>query len=211
MWPSMSAQDDGQTLKVYAALLSGSDFVVLDTGDYFTATVGNDTVVLTREPYEDGKVHYFATFPSSQEAQQVTIAFARTEGRIAAPKSTTVVAAPFEITTPSPPTVKRGDVISLAISPAPSVSTSNLERMTIAVSGDCLEDHDPYPALFDAQGKTSFDTSPLVLKKGATAGCDIGIQVRHEYTGKSDSAFSGAVGNPVEGLQARYITTALVL
>jgi hypothetical protein len=214
MWPSMSAQSyDGATIKVYAAVLKDSDFVLLDGQDYFTATIGGQTIVLQEEPYTSGgAIHYTASFASPQtNAATVTIAFVRpAQGMQGAPQSTTVVPAPFNVAFTAPPSVKLGSALSFQITPAPAVGTSTTERMTIAVNGDCLQDHDPYPLTVDAQGNASFSTSVLQLKQGTTSGCDIGLQVRHEYTGTADPAFKNAQTNGPQGLQARNFNTSIV-
>ena len=208
MWPSMSAQSDGSSLKVYAAVLKGSDFVKLDAGDFFSARVGDQDVVMTIEPYTDGRVHYLATFPSPTSATDVVIALHRSAGRTEATQSKTSVASPFEITSAPPASFKLGAPLTLTIAPAPA---STGDHMTVQLFGACLEDNQPsFPLTFDANGSAVFDTSAVRLKKGATAGCDVGVQVRHETRGPSDVAFANAAMNPVEGLQERGFTTALV-
>jgi hypothetical protein len=213
MWPSMSAQSDGQTLKVYAAVLKDSDFVELDTGDFFVASVqgGQSGIVLSREPDTNGKIHYFATFPSPAAASAVTIAFNRGTGFLAAPSSTTTVPPPFTITSPAPGTLKLGSPLGVTISPAPVIAGGAMEQMTIAVSGTCLQDSNPLPLTFDTAGNATFDTHMLKLVQGATAGCDVYVQVRHEFNGPADAAFANASTNPVLGLQQRGFQTSLLL
>lgn len=208
MWPSMSAQSDGQTLRIYAALLKGSDFVQLDDGDFLTATVGDQSIVLSREPYVEGKIHYFATFPAPVASADVVIDFHRTAGHQAA-TSKTVVPASFEITSPAPVSVHVGSKLTINVQPPPITSNDATDRMTLAFNGDCLATTDPIAVKFDSEGSTTFDMSQLVLNKGAT-GCSLGVEVRHETSGPSDSAYASASGNPVAGLQARSFATSLV-
>jgi hypothetical protein len=212
VWPSLSAQSDGTSLKVYAAILKSSDFVKLDTGDYFTAQIGNaDPVVLTLEPYTDGKVHYSATFPASGDAADVAIAFHRATGFVSAPGSKVTVAAPFTVTSTPPATLKLGTLLTVSISPVPSTAASDNDYWSIAVTGDCIDDGGPFRVSVDSEtGNAQLDTSLLKLKQGAT-GCDVGVQVRHETRGACDSAYNGASSHPVEGLQARVFGTALQL
>lgn len=210
MWPSMSAQTDGQTVKVYAALLKGSDFVLLADGEYFTATFAGQSIVLQREPYVDGgKIHYFATFAAPAAANDVVIAFHRLSGKIEAAQSVTTIPAAFTITSPAPPSFKIGTTLNIAISPVPVTKMDGSDYMTVAFNGDCLADSNPAMITFDVEGTAKVDTSKIVLKKGMT-GCDVGVQIRHETRGKSDVAFSEAVNHPVEGLQARSFNTSLV-
>jgi len=212
MWPSMSAQSDGQSIRVYAAVLKGSDFVLLSDGEYFTATVGGQSIVMSREPYTDGgKIHYLATFPAQSAATDVVIDFHRANGRVEAAMSQTIVAPAFAITSAAPPSFKLGAPLSIAISPVVATKGDPTDRMTIAVTGDCIDDTSPTPMVtFDAEGATLFDTSLVKLKKGST-GCDVGVQVRHETLGKSDAAFKNGGQTNVEGLQARSIRTSIVL
>ena len=205
----MSAQSDGTSLKVYAAVLKGSDFVKLDTGDFFSAKVGEQDVVMTVEPYTDGKVHYLATFASPTVATDVVIALHRSAGRAEALQSKTSVAGAFEITSPPPASLKLGTRLALPVSPSPARPSAG-DQTTVQFFGACLEDQPSLALTFDAEGSASFDTSAIHLKKDATGGCDVGVQVRHETRGPADTAFANALTNPVEGLQTRGFTTALV-
>jgi hypothetical protein len=210
MWPSMSAQSDGQTLKVYAALLKGSDFVLLDGGEYFTATVGAQSVIMSQEPYTDGKIHYLATFAAPAVAADVVIDFHRAGGRIEAGMSRTAVAPVFTISSAAPPSVARGAVLDIAIAPSPVTKGDPTDRMTLAFSGTCVDNDSPHQVTFDANGHTTFDTSLVPLVKN-THGCDLSVQVRHETLGQSDPAFQNGGQNNVEGLQARSFNTAITL
>ena len=207
----MSAQSDGTSLKVYAAVLKSSDFVKLDTGDFFSAKVGEQDVVMSVEPYTDGKVHYVATFASPMVATDVIIALHRSAGHAEALQSKTTVAGAFEITSPPPTSLKLGTRLALTVSPAPAPAPSTTgDQMTVQFFGSCLEDQPSLSLTFDAEGSASFDTSAIHLKKDATRGCDVGVQVRHETRGPADTAFANAPAHPVEGLQTRGFTTALV-
>lgn len=215
MWPSMSAQSDGSSLKVYAAVLKGGDFVKLDAGDFFSAKVDDQDVVMTIEPYTDGKVHYLATFPSPTTATDVVIALHRSAGRTEALQSKTTVPSAFEITSAPPASFRLGAPLTLSIAPPPApppaaTPASTGDQMTVQFFGTCLEDQPALPLTFDANGSATFDTNALHLKKDATAGCDVGVQVGHETSGPSDAAFANAAMNPVEGLQERGFTTALI-
>jgi hypothetical protein len=211
MWPSMSAQSDGQTLKVYASVLEGSDFVDLDTGDFFVANVqgGESGIVLTKEPATPGKIHYFATFPAPQGASTVTIDFMRQHGFQSAPSSVTTVPAPFTITSAAPTSVRWGTVLSLTVSPPPVISNAAMEQMTVAVSGACIQSADPFPVTFDTAGNAAFQTALLKPNPGTNTGCDLNVQVRHEFNGPADAAFANAGSNPVLGLQQRDFQTSL--
>jgi len=114
MWASMSAQSDGQTLRIYAALLDGSSFVSLDTGDVLTASIGGNDVVLVREPNDaPGDVHYTRALPAPAAETPVAIALTRPTGRISAPSSQVSVASGFSITSSPPLAIHRGDLLSV--------------------------------------------------------------------------------------------------
>jgi hypothetical protein len=212
MWPSMSAQSDGQSIRVYAAVLEGSDFVVLSDGEYFIATGAGQSIQMQREAYTDGsKIHYLATFPAQTTATNITIDFHRASGRVEAAMSQAIVAPAFAITSAAPPSFKLGTNLSIAISPVVATKGDVTDRMAIAVTGDCIDDTTPTTtATFDVDGATIFDSSLIKLKKGST-GCDVGVQVRHETLGKSDPAFQNGGQTNVEGLQARSFNTSIVL
>jgi hypothetical protein len=211
MWPSMSAQSDGQTLKVYAALLRGSDFVLLDGGEYFTATASGESIIMSQEPYTDGgKIHYVATFAAPVAATDVVIDFHRAGGRVEAAMSTATIAPAFTITSTAPPSFARGTVLDVAISPLPITKSGPTDRMAILFAGTCVDNDSPHQLTFDAQGHTAFDTSLIPLVKN-THGCDLDVMIRHETLGKSDPGFQNGGQNNVEGLQARGFKTAVVL
>lgn len=212
VWPSLSAQSDGSSVRVYAAILKGSDFVKLDTGDSFTAQIGNaEPVVLTLEPYTDDKIHYTASFPANADATNLAIALHRASGFVSAPGSKVTVPAPFRITSTPPATVKLGSVLTVKIAPVPAAAATDTDYWSIAVTGSCIDGDAPIRVSVDSEtGQAQLDTNVLKLKQGKT-GCDVGVQVRHETRGPADAAFNGASSHPVEGLQARYFSTALEL
>jgi hypothetical protein len=219
MTASMSAQSDGSSVKVYAALLSASNFIVLDPGDYFQATLAGDTVVMTREPTSDSTVHYVATFPMQSAAAQVVVSFSRPPGKNGAPYSQVTLASPFEITSVAPVSFHRGDVLSMALSsPAPEFRT---DTFRLQFEGSCLADistHE-YPLVLSADGTAEFDTSPLVFSdeengpRMTPLSCDVTIHVRDESGGQVDSAFHRGVAGSIDsmpGVQQRLMSSYVV-
>ncbi len=183
---SMSAEQDETSLTVYAALLHDRfladpdpDFVVLDSGDHFTASVGGVTLPMT-EDNQGSKVRYVAHFSAAATGASVVVAFLRTNGKEGAPYSTVVLGAPFAISS-APASLRRGDLVSLAIS-SPS------RQLTLAFEGPCVEDT-PHMLSFDANGKATFDTSAINGVAGSSAGCDGAGHLVDATYGSVDSAF----------------------
>jgi hypothetical protein len=215
---SMSAQSDGTTLKIYAAVfdVSTSFGVTLDEGDFFTASTGaGDPLVLVLEPSSDPTVvHYSASLPASTSAQDVTIAFVRQNGQTGAPRSVIHVPAAFAFAQ-SPPSIGMNAWFSIQVTPALT------DAVTLEATGDCLEDdEDGYNPntfanlIFDANGNASIDTSELLFADddpSVNAGCAISFFVSDVVAGTLDPAFAGgASGNmDVEGLQKRGFQTVL--
>lgn len=207
MLASMSAEQDETSLTVYAALLHerivadpDPDFVVLDSGDRFAATVGGVTLPMT-EDNQGNKVRYVAHFAAAVTGASVVVAFSRTNGKEGAPYSTVALGAPFEISS-APGSLHRGDVVPLAIS-RPS------RHLTLAFEGSCIEDT-PHPIDFDPNGKATFDSHAIVGVAGSSAGCDGAGHLVDATYGSVDSAFQRGPMNAIlamEGSQRRSFPT----
>jgi hypothetical protein len=207
MWPSMSAQSDGQFLHVYAALLKGSTFVDLDTGDFFTASIaGGDAIVLVKEPDTPGKIHYTTSVAAPSAEVDVVIALHRPQGMVSAATSHVTVAAPFSVTTPIAASFRHGDPMSFTIAPPPAVANNGAQGMTLDFSGTCIEAVGPFPLAFDASGKATFDTGKIVFANGPHT-CDVTVQIRHETSGPGDPAYQSR--QTVEGLFARTFSSSI--
>jgi hypothetical protein len=202
---SISAQSDGTTVHVYAALLLDTDFVVLDPGDYFTATIGEETIALSREASTDSSVHYTATFAQPSGASDVVVAFHRPDGRAGAPYSLVRLAAPFAITSVVPASVRRTGTLPITISPAPQIGDDYYARFY----GACVGTSSELPLAFDPKGNA---TLPM-LAVPTGGGCNVRIELRRETQGQVDSAFKRTLGGGygvMEGLVARSITVNVV-
>ncbi len=216
MRASLSAQSDGQSIKIYAGVFYSDQAIVLEKGDYFTAQLpGAEAIVLTREQgTKDDVAHYSGTLPEQTEAVDVIIALNRNPGWVSAPSSKIHLPAPFQITSTAPPTAHRGDSLPIQITPAPTSKVLGLN-----VDGDCLDktrsELISVIGGFDADGKTSFDTSHLYLASNSSS-CAISLSVRVETSGELDPAFGGGVSGSLdgaddsEGLQERSFGTTLI-
>ncbi|MEO6572904.1 MAG: hypothetical protein ABIP89_03625, partial [Polyangiaceae bacterium] len=213
MSASLSAQSDGQSIKIYAGVFSkNGQAIVLENGDYFTAQLpGAEAIVLTREQgTKDDVAHYAGTLPVQPAAVDVIIALNRPAGKAPAPASKLHLPAPFQITSTAPATTHRGDLLPIQITPA-----SGAHLMELTVDGECLDKTRSALSTFigfGSDGTTSFDTANLTLTSGASS-CDISLNVRAQTSGEIDPAFAGGVGgglDDAEGLQQRSFSTTLV-
>lgn len=217
---SMSAQSDGTTLKIYAAVFdaSTSQGVTLDQGDFFTASTGaGDPLVLVLEASSDPSVvHYSASLPASTSAQDVTIAFVRQNGQTSAPQTLIHVPAPFNLTTTGSTSVNFGDPLSIQATPAPTGDT------LLEATGSCLysSDYDENPNTFwdelsfDGNGNAQIPTGVLILANEGTSSeaCSISFFVSAVNEGSLDPAFAGgATGGQqdIEGSQKRGVVASV--
>ncbi len=212
MAASMSAQSDGTTIKIYASLFdsSTSEGVLLDQGDFFTATSGSgDPLVLVLEPSTDPTVvHYSASLPATTDAPDITIAFVRQSGRTGAPQSIVHVPAPFTLVSSGSLSVRFGDPIAIQATPVPT------DNIVLEATGDCLQTpldgDDPNTftnaITFDANGNAVIDTGLLDLAYASSGdACNISFYVSAVHEGTLDPAFAGGASGfmDVEGLQKR--------
>lgn len=212
MKASLSAQSDGQTVKIYAGAFYEGQAVVLEGGDYFSAQLpGADAIVLTREQgTKDDVVHYAGTFPEQIAAVDVIIALNRPTGKTSAPASKIHLPAPFQLTTTASPTTHRGTSLAFQVTPAPLFE---LMQLTIDADPTCLDTK--ASTVFEAigigsDGMASFDTLNLTLRGGS---CPISVNLRRQTNGEIDPAFAGGVGgllDDAEGLQVRSFATTLI-
>ncbi|HEX7667880.1 MAG TPA: hypothetical protein VF407_25310 [Polyangiaceae bacterium] len=212
MVPSFSVQSGDSNVKVFAALFKKNDdndnssLVTLDDGDSFVATPdGGTPVTLTHGPNDDD-AHYSATLPLATAAENITIAFVRGNGQVSAPNTVVPLAAPFAMTSTSPDTVKKGDMIPFTLAPVPSLKSSDIQ---FEIFGPCVDDSDttlPTPVV-DVDGNGSFDTNKLPLKGSTT--CQVQLYVDALTTGTTDAAFKGGSANAVPCEQRRAITRTI--
>jgi hypothetical protein len=212
---SFSAQSDGQNVRVYASAFvnkdgKGNKPAVLDTGDFFSAKMGDagEDVVLTREAFDDDVVHYTAVFPSPATSTDVTLSLTRPAGKTSAPGSVVHLPAPFQITSVPPVSVKIGSPLPVSVTPAPKA------KFDVDVEGACIKDKKKsfFGALsFDAEGTASFDTKGIETDPSGSAGCDVTIYVRALQYGTVAPELAGGVGGlDGEGLQQRSFRTSLI-
>jgi hypothetical protein len=214
MLASFSVQAGETNVSVYAAVfqsdsngISTGGGIVLDPGDYFTATVAGSTPIILGS--EAGvPAEYTATLPLATAAEDVTIAFVRGSGHVSAPDSVIHVPAPFTITTPAPASLRIGGTFAVHVDPPPADSTS----ADFDVTGDCIVDSktNTYDLTFDAQGNAVLNATSLSISDGSS-GCSASFFINVHGTGGSvDSAFATSLlsaDGPSDGEQRRAFTT----
>lgn len=209
MSASLSAQSDGKTITVYGALLHDlNQFVRLDSGDYFTATIADETIVLARDP-DQADAHYLATFPAQKDDTNVVIALVRRSGKKDAPSSSVVVPAAFKVTSKAPIGFRPGDGLKVNVAPLSPLANRALE---VAVEGPCLEKNlNVFPVTLAATGEGNVDTSNMVFDTShqEVTGCDVDVHVRRLAHGQIDPAFRSGLTD-FEGLQVRTFSTAVI-
>jgi hypothetical protein len=209
MSASLSAQSDGNTITVYGALLHDlNQFVRLDSGDYFTATIADETIVLGLDPNQTA-AHYQATFPAQTGDTNVVIAFVRRSGKKDAPTSAVVVPAAFKVTSIPPVAFRPGDGLKISIAPLSPVEGRYVE---VAIEGPCLvQDKNIFPVTLTETGEGSIDTSNIVFDttNQQATGCDVDVHVRRLVQGQIDPAFRSGLTD-FEGLQVRTFSTAII-
>jgi hypothetical protein len=196
MAASISAQIEGDTLRVYAALLhqnvAGVDVHVrLVTGDYFTALVGPTELALLEEPDTgespvDTKIYrYTASFPAPSGASSVVVAFQRPAGRSGAPLSQVSLPPDFRLVG-APARAAAGDVVSVTLDPP----DANDALANVVVTANCIAgDHTVTLSVANAKPPPLRATLvDLPLAPGST-GCDGTLYVQRNSYGEVDSAF----------------------
>jgi hypothetical protein len=211
MQASLSAQSDGTTVKVYAALFDATTAnpIVLSQGEFFTVDTGaGDPLVLVLEPSSAGDtaVHYTASFPAAASAQDVTIGLTRT-GYASAPKSVLHIPAPFTAAFTGSGPVPLGNAIDLQVKPT---LTGDVE---VQATGSCLVQsvggYDPNTfddaLTFDENGNAQFSSEELDYNGASTDNCNVAIYVSAISDGSLDPNFAGgATGvHDAEGVQTR--------
>jgi hypothetical protein len=198
MDPIIAVVATSDQLEVIASVLHGATYLHLDEGDEFTASAGSLQLALVEQSHTDDTIRYSVAFPPSAEAVDVTVQFVRA-GRRGAPASTVRVPAPFEITSPTPKGLARGDALSLSVSRA-------WDETTLAFAGPCLAPMLPFSVSGD--GALSFDTNKLVMDD-ATYGCTVHVGVRFEAHGSLDPAFKRAGVGGLDAAQVRSFDMSL--
>ena len=195
----MSAQSNTEGLEVFARLdYAFQSNVPLAPSDSLVAMVGG----VWQEMKLDGS-HYKATFASTASATDVVIALHRPPSRVAAPQSTVLTPAQFEITS-APEKVTDGDVVRFELSPPPPAEARvtfrfappSREAWKILDDSACLYAWDGpiYEAASTEGGVVTLDTKKVFYKPATArvaAECDATVFVRYETKGTLDPALKG--------------------
>jgi hypothetical protein len=213
---SFSAQSDGASLHVYAALLGGG-FLRVRGSDTLSANVNGALVPLVEQiETVNGvqKVHYVAEVSPPPDRPTVDIVFSR--GGRSYPSSVKLLG-DFQVKN-APETFRAGDRVKLELSPRPDLAKTAAgvtgPGIGIQVRGACLATPPgtSYQAssVTDAGGGTFvWDTSTLDVDP-ASEGCEVEVDVRLSTWGELAPELGSAAGvRTVEGLQHRTFRATL--
>lgn len=174
IYPSSSAQDDGTSLTVYAALLAKGNFLVLGSTDRFVATVGQGPESVLASQGQTYEPHYAATFASSPDAIDVTL----TLDRAGSDDPSIVFHMPpaFALDGTPPSAVKNNVSINVALLPLPRADDGTYGAV---LEGDCV------PAATNARVNILGGMLNLVfadaVKSDGPASCAATVKVQHSY------------------------------
>lgn len=203
---SMSAQCDGNNLRVYAALLhDAGQFIRLDQGDYFTVRINGGPEIEMQTESDGVTLHYMASFPPNTDPTDALVALHRPSGKNGAPLSQVRIAGGFSVAEPSA-SVKAGEGLYFRMSPAPASASD----VRVELEGSCVNVATKLTARTAADGRLFVDTTGVL--KPNLGGCDVTAHVRTETYGQVDSVFRRGMLNSIdamEGLQVRTFHTQI--
>jgi hypothetical protein len=204
MRASLSAQSEGDKIRVYAALLVKSGaFLDLASGDSLTATVGTETHALARVA-EGDKIHYEADFTQPPTAVAATISFHRADGRRGG-DSQVMVPAPFNLTVTPAASVSHTGSLSLDV---PGVGTSANDFLNVDVTGVCVRDGQQTISVTVTKEKALLDMTQVTLADAKVAECDLELSVQALQSGHVDPAFAPDIFvTQFQGVQRRVTKT----
>ena len=210
---SFSAQSDGTSLHVYAALV-GSGFLRVQGSDTLHAIVnGSDVALVERIETINGekRVHYVAELASPPPEPDVSIVFARSGTAYA---SNVKLAANFDVLG-TPASFKVGDQVRLRLTPQPKLGASGPQQewtgtsIAIQVQSACITGG-ASSVIDPGDGTFVWDTSTLVVDSTSAGDCDLEVDVRLGTLGVVAKELGSAnVFHTGEGLQHRTFRTIL--
>lgn len=204
MRASLSAQSEGDHIRVYAALLEkGGAFLDLSSSDSLSATVGAETHPLARIA-EGDKIHYEADFAQPTTAVAASISFHRADGRRGG-ESQVMVPAPFSLTVTPTASVSHTGSLSLDV---PGVGSSSNDFLNVDVTGVCVRDGQQTISVTVTKEKALLDMTLVTLADTKVAECDLELSVQAEQSGHVDPAFAPDIFvTQFQGVQRRVTKT----
>jgi hypothetical protein len=195
---SLSAQSDGQTIQVYAALMKDA-FLELSAGDALTASLGGGAPIKLLESRDGETVHYVGSLPQPKDKATVTIAFTRGTG--AGATSSSVDLPPFFTAQPLPAQVTKSGTLPIRLTGYTQYFAA------IEVKGACIQGDGRLTFQLDPSQHADVALSQLTFTNGASFPCDVDVYVRSELSGKCDPAFKTT--SSFEGLEQLALKTTI--
>jgi hypothetical protein len=207
---SATAYAEGETIRVYAAILARGRFVTLSDGDALTVTAGNQSFALLRQPQtEDGTVRYMGGVRPTGGAMEITVALSRPEGKASAPRTVIHVPPPFRIASTPPVEIRQSEPLAIDLAPAPRITGAN-ELLLVDFDGPCLQEKQSRRLSTDEVGRARVSLSDLALDPELKS-CDVLVAVRHVQQHPVDSHFrAGFLFGFAEGVQSRGFRVKLI-
>ncbi len=200
IYPSTSAQDDGKTMTVFAALLADGKFLTLGSTDKLSAKIagGPDLALVSQgETYDP---HYVVTVPSTPDALDVVITLDRA-GTADDAKVALKVPAAFDLDGTLPSDLKQGVAFEVGVNP-PAKKDDSL--WWAVLEGDCISTSSTAIAAITPAGKLSLTYGANTIKANGAASCKVNVKVEHILSGKADATFSQPY--PIDAIGVRHRT-----
>jgi hypothetical protein len=197
----VSANGTGQTMALASLNVDDSltDFVDLNTGDSFVASVNGQSQTMSRSDVLND-ITYLASF-TGQDAEntQYTIALRRTADT-SAPSSTCTIPKAFSIRAPVNAAIfsRANDDIVVQYDNAPTTDTLSYD-----VQGDCVRSSTVAPPAGDS-GSFTIAKGSLASTSPSESDCDVTITLHRSRNGHLDPAYG--YGGRIWAEQARSVT-----
>lgn len=196
--PSMSAQSDGQYLTVFGAVLAdGAGLVKVDGTDWLTASLdGGPDLVLDWQ--NDDPPHYTVKAVAPSKAVDAVVTLHRANGEVA--HVNLHVPGAFDLTGTLPTDVKRDDLVTVHVSPAPDPT----DTWFVYLDGTCAN-YGGNPPLWVVQpsGDALSFTAALDPHVATGASCSATVKVQRVTYGSADATFGSTLPTDLLGVQER--------
>lgn len=205
IYPSSSAQDDGTTLSVYAALLYQGKYLSLASTDRLVARVGAGPELVLAAQGQTYDPHYVATIASPMLATDVVLTLDRagTDGDASVHLH---LPATFDLDGTPPSALKQNVGFDVATLPPPIQGDG---AWWAALDGTCVKPGTVATATFSA-GKLHFILNDQAIDPNQSAtSCAVTVKIQHVYFGEADAAFVKPVPNDTVALRERRFSATL--
>lgn len=204
LYPSTSAQSDGQTLTVYAALLGKGHFVKIAAPDQLGAVIdGAPEQPLTLQPSSGSSPHYSLSVPAKTTETHVIIHLTRANQEV---DSIALTVAPAFALGTTPQLIKDKSTVTVQVTPTPTIDQTKTlferDSWDLYLDGPCVDASVPISGTIQGDS-VSWNLSSMVRPKNAASSCAVTMKVQHMTIGKADAVFSQPWPTDVIGVQER--------